>query len=269
MKNYDNLTVCDINNRIPFLKAQNVNGNDIFICPSKNINRAIILIDDVNYNNIELMKAKGHNPACIIQTSKANYQAWISLGLEPLSSEVRKILSKFLAMEYKGDIGSVGSIHYGRLAGFTNRKQKYLTDKGYPFVLCCESSGENAINRNDLIEYANNKLLEIKLSESVNIKNEKIKFNSNKLDSNEAFKTYFKQWEKHTQLHNNNYDLSRGDFAVVCRMIKEGYSRDDILYALLNYSPNVELRKGMHIIDYANRTIDAAEKRCSMSIDNK
>ncbi|MDR2410663.1 MAG: RepB family DNA primase [Bacteroidales bacterium] len=258
MLNLDSLTEGSINKKIKYLKFQNANGHDIFISPSKETERAIILVDDLTNNNIVNMKNDGYNPACIIETSPNNYQVWISLGQNPLSSEYRKIVSKFLASEYNGDIGSVGSNHYGRLAGFTNRKSKYLTYFGYPYVLCTEYTGEHAHNRHKLIQYAENEF-----NHTINKQNKEIKtsMNNKQLCSEKAYELYFNQWEKHIKMYGKSYDLSRGDFAVVCRMIKEGYNRDEIFNAILLCSPNIKSRKGNYTEDYANRTINAAMQR--------
>ena len=42
--------------------------------------------------------------------------------------------AKILAKRYGGDFGSTDAQHLGRLPGFTNRKNIYLTEQGYPFT---------------------------------------------------------------------------------------------------------------------------------------
>jgi hypothetical protein len=256
MENIDNLTIDKIHNRLSYFKAQNANGNDIFICPSVNNDRAIILVDDLKTKHINEMKIRGHNPACIIQTSPCNFQVWVSLGIETMSADKRKIISRYLCHEYKGDVGCIGSNHYGRLAGFTNRKQQYLTEKGYPYVLCIDYTGEHAYNKEELIKYAEEELNK-NICYTVDVKAKNI----NQDNSSTKFAIYYKQWQNHVEINKTTYDLSRGDYAVVCRMLKEGFKKMDICNALVQNSPNIVQRKGKHIYDYALRTIDAAEKK--------
>ena len=47
-----------------------------------------------------------------------------------------------LAEEFGGDRGAADWRHFGRLAGFTNRKEKYMNEGGlFPFVRLIEASG--------------------------------------------------------------------------------------------------------------------------------
>lgn len=66
------------------------------------------------------MTADGLAPAALIETSPANYQAWIKLSEKPISAELRKALAQKLARQYGGDPAIADAQHYGRLAGFTN-----------------------------------------------------------------------------------------------------------------------------------------------------
>ncbi len=60
-----------------------------------------------------------------------------------------------LASEYDADPASADSRHYGRLAGFTNRKDKHTTRAGYqPWVLLRESKGKTATAGPALVQQA-------------------------------------------------------------------------------------------------------------------
>jgi hypothetical protein len=69
---------------------------------------------------------------------------------------------------------------------------------------------------------------------------------------------YFTQWRNNSILKDIDLDLSKGDFAVTCRMIKDGYKKDVISLAISNSSPNIQDRKRNHIEDYCKRTVEAA-----------
>lgn len=81
------------------------------------------------------MRAHGHDPCVVVQTSRGRLQAWIRLSTEPLQPEVATAVSKLLATAYGGDPASTGWRHLGRLAGFTNQKPARRTCAGYaPWV---------------------------------------------------------------------------------------------------------------------------------------
>ena len=136
------LTAGDVFKAVPWFKRQNRNGWHIYIQPSPDLGRALILVDDIDMAGLEALTAHGYAPACTVETSPKNFQAWIDLGPAPMPDAERRAVSKMLADAVNGDPCSVGAIHMGRLAGFTNRKPKYQDASGrYPFVLCRSSSG--------------------------------------------------------------------------------------------------------------------------------
>jgi hypothetical protein len=260
--NYDNIL-----NLIPKLKFENSNGKDIFIGQPDNIDRALILVDDLSELKIQQMRQSGVSPACIVETSQGNFQVWVSLGNEPMPIDQRKIVSVALCNRFGGDPGSTSANHYGRLAGFTNRKLEHLTDKGYPFVLCREATGQHAEKSAEIRAWAINKAIKEKQIKEMEhtIKRSPMIINNtkrhSKMSPDLAFTTYFDQWLRHVNALNKDEDLSRGDFAVVARMLKEGYTKSDIIASIIDNSPNIETRKRNHIEDYAKRTVAAAEKR--------
>lgn len=75
------------------------------------------------------MTADGLAPAALIETSPANYQAWIKL---PLPTELRNPLAHELARQYGGYRTRIDAQHYGRLAGFTIRSKNTQETGGSP-----------------------------------------------------------------------------------------------------------------------------------------
>jgi len=57
----------------------------------------------------------------VIETSPSNFQAWLCHG-QILPKQVSTIAARLLASRFGGDPASADWRHYGRLAGFTNRK---------------------------------------------------------------------------------------------------------------------------------------------------
>lgn len=124
---------------IPWLKHQNRDGRNIYIRPRGEHN--LSLVDDLSAENVLRMKATGFAPALVVQTSPGNFQAWLKHPA-PLPKELSTAVARELAANFDGDRGAADWRHFGRLAGFTNRKEKYRTANGlYPFVLLTEHSG--------------------------------------------------------------------------------------------------------------------------------
>ena len=125
---------------VPWLRHQNRGGRNIYIRPKGE--HDLSLVDDLTNDALLSMKATGFNAALIVETSPANYQAWLKHS-EQLSKEVSTAAARALAERFGGDRGAADWRHFGRLAGFTNRKAKYR-DEGtglYPFVLLVEAAG--------------------------------------------------------------------------------------------------------------------------------
>lgn len=70
------------------------------------------------------MITSGFAPALIVETSPGNFQAWLK-HTEQLNREISTAAARALAHRFGGDRGAADWRHYGRLAGFTNRKNQY------------------------------------------------------------------------------------------------------------------------------------------------
>jgi hypothetical protein len=123
---------------IPWLRFQNRNGRNIYIRPRGEHN--LSLIDDLTAASIERMKAEGFHPALVVETSPGNFQAWLKHS-RILSRELSTAVARALAMDFGGDLGAADWRHFGRLAGFTNRKEKYKADGLFPFVILRQANG--------------------------------------------------------------------------------------------------------------------------------
>jgi hypothetical protein len=125
---------------IPWLRHQNRNGRNVYIRPKGE--HHLSLLDDLNEDGVLAMKDAHFNPALIVETSPGNYQAWLKHP-EPLSKELGTAAARALAAKFGGDCGAADWRHFGRLAGFTNRKPKHLDSVTgmYPFVRLIEAGG--------------------------------------------------------------------------------------------------------------------------------
>jgi hypothetical protein len=122
-----------------WLRFQNLEGRNIYIRP--NGEHRLSLVDDLTAETICAMKDSEFDPAVVVETSPGNYQAWLNHG-RTLPKDVSTAAARELAAKFGGDRGAADWRHFGRLAGFTNRKEKYRQPDGlFPFVRLIEHSG--------------------------------------------------------------------------------------------------------------------------------
>lgn len=123
---------------VPWLKYQNSLGRNIYIRPRGE--HPLSMIDDLTDTALERMKAEGFQPCLIVETSPGNFQAWLNHG-QVLPKAASTVAARLLAERFDGDKGCADWRHFGRLAGFTNRKEKYKQASGdFPFVRLTEAS---------------------------------------------------------------------------------------------------------------------------------
>jgi hypothetical protein len=132
-------TAEQIDTAVGRLRRENARGAHIYIRPYGA--HALSLVDDLSVDSVKRMKQSGFEPALVVETSPANFQAWLKHGRVldcPLSTQT----AKELARRFGGDPSSADWRHFGRLAGFTNQKPGRRLPTGLPpFVQLRESTG--------------------------------------------------------------------------------------------------------------------------------
>ena len=124
---------------IPWMRLQNLQGRNIYVRPKGE--HDLTLIDDLKPSALHRMAAAGFNPAVLVETSPGNFQAWLKHP-KTLSKEASTAAARALADRFGGDRGAADWRHFGRLAGFTNRKLKYQSAEGFfPFVRLIAAPG--------------------------------------------------------------------------------------------------------------------------------
>ncbi len=123
-----------------WLRHENRNGRNVYIRPKGEHN--LSLVDDLSKEAVAGMKKAGFSPAIVIETSPGNYQAWLKHP-QQLDRELSTAVARTLAEQFGGDRGAADWRHFGRLAGFTNRKPKYrdVITGLFPFVRIVEATG--------------------------------------------------------------------------------------------------------------------------------
>jgi len=110
---------------VRFLRVRNREGCDVYIQPYTEDHNAGYILVDLDHASptvLEAMRANGHEPCVVLQTSSANLQAWIHVSRTPLEPAVATAIGRQLAHTYGGDPASTDWRHLGRLAGFANQK---------------------------------------------------------------------------------------------------------------------------------------------------
>ena len=123
---------------LPRFRFENCQGGNVFIRPDGEHN--LSMVDDLNVQSIRRMKVMGLSPALVVETSPGNFQAWIKHS-RVLPKELSTAVARRLAKDLGGDAGAADWRHFGRLAGFTNRKLRHQGSDGlFPFVKLVEAS---------------------------------------------------------------------------------------------------------------------------------
>lgn len=143
---------------VRFLRVRNREGCDVYLHPyagDQNAGYILVDLDRADPAAIAAMRAQGHDPCVVLQTSPGHLQAWIRLSTSPLAPAVATAASKLLALAYGGDPASTDWRHLGRLAGFTNQKPARRTPGGYaPWVKVADSPAGLAPQAEALLESA-------------------------------------------------------------------------------------------------------------------
>lgn len=246
---------------VSFLKKANFDGSDIYIRPGES--EGLILIDDLGLGTLAQMDAEGCNPAAVTQTSPQNYQAWVRVSRDRLDPKLATQVAKILAQRYGGDPNSADWRHYGRLAGFTNRKPIYKS----PYVLAERCNGKLAETASELLAEASILIQEAQASTLAGNSSAPIQIPLKRDCDPITYATNF--YRTLTQKYAASFDPSRADCMVASDLLRMGLNPDQVSGILEQTSPDLTSRKHGHIEDYLERTVTAAMHRIGLdsSID--
>jgi hypothetical protein len=245
-------TVAELEHGLPWLKRVNAQGHDIYIRPAGSV--GLILLDDVDPAAIIRLKQDGLAPAVVVETSPGNDQAWLRVAPQPIAPALATMVARILAERYGGDPASADWRHFGRLAGFTNRKPKHRQESGMqPYVLVREAAGVTAERGALLLEEAAARLAAMEEAQPVTGPLPSEIAGADALRSPGAAyarsaERIMGRWPK--------VDLSRLDW-MVCRDLAAASLGVDEAYlhqALREGSPHLAERKAGHVDDYIGRT---------------
>jgi RepB DNA-primase from phage plasmid len=128
---------------VRFLRERNHEGFNVYLWPyGGHCNAGYILLDldQASPRLLEAMRANGHEPCVVLETSPGHLQAWVRVSTTGLEPKLATTLGRQLAQTYGGDLASTDWRHLGRLAGFTNQKPQRRTVSGSaPWVRVVEA----------------------------------------------------------------------------------------------------------------------------------
>lgn len=243
-----------------FAARHNIKGDAVYIAPHPDSEHAFILLDDLTSQNLNQMKIDEIEPAILVESSPNNWQAWVKLSDKPLTKQQRLEASRLLTKKYEADGAAIGSARIGRLAGFSNRKEKYRDARGqFPYCKLTETRAGVATNghlivlqANELIANSKASVERLKRKSAIDSASDYLGFGAS---PTQIFQTEAK---KILNRYGNETDLSRLDF-MVCKTMHEShqFGSVQIAQALREASPNIDDRKH-NIEDYIERTVSKA-----------
>jgi hypothetical protein len=143
---------------VRFLRIRNREGYDVYFRPYAGDHNAGYILLDLDQpvpGILARLRAQGHDPCVVVETSPGRWQAWIRVSHEQLLPALATRVAKQLAETYAADRASADWRHLGRLAGFTNCKPRRRRVDGLaPWVRLIHARACLAGDRAALLEMA-------------------------------------------------------------------------------------------------------------------
>lgn len=238
---------------VPWLKRENAKGADIYIRPHPEAAQRYVLVDDIDEATAEEMTDNGVKVAAVIETSPKNCQAWVRLP-DGTTPTVVTTAARILAQQYDADPNSADWRHFGRLAGFTNRKPEYTTERGQPFVLVRKSTKRPEADE-ELAKRAQDDFRKAQDRE-VAARVEQAPVAPREGDLGEWLADMHYEL---TSKFGDAYDASRADWLAAVTLFERGEAYETVAAAIRDGSPEIDERKRGHVDDYIQRTAGRAE----------
>ena len=245
IKTFKDIALFEYPKLLKHLQYLNCNGFNVFFSPKPaGLGGVDFLLDDITRDGIEQLEQDGFKPVYYLETSPSNFQVVLRFNTNKIDKDEYLQINRYLVKKYCADSGSIGTEHYFRLAGFTNRKAKYCKNGQYPFVKLTVST-PTILDKSLLSAMTQSKTTHTPQPCGFRGKKEK----------NGSCDNYI------SAIYNSAggiSDISRLDWKVSRMALSKGFSNDEIAASIRKYSPSLENRKRRHIDDYISRTIKNA-----------
>ena len=246
---------------VRFLRARNCEGCDVYVQPyagRQNAGYVLVDLDRARSTIMATMRAQGHDPCVVVQTSPGHWQAWLHLSTSPLEPAVATAAGKLLAAAYDGDLASTDWRHLGRLAGFTNQKPARRTSRGCgPWVKVVSAQAGLAARAETLLRSAR-ALAESQAStaSSVNSKWEgSVPATLAASMAMEVYRACMERWHIHQRFPQPDWSIV--DCWVARHLLAQHWSPTQVQEILRLASPQFPRRHG-NPDDYLRRTVARA-----------
>ena len=241
MSNRWRWTRSQIHRSLKWIGKRNITGSSIYVRPSRYLAaHRWILIDDLHADTLAAVRTD-IGAAIVVETSPGLYQAW-TRAPEDLDTDSRTAIARALALRYGADLGGVGGVQYGRLAGTTNRKPERLRPDGTAVFAQLRHAGTEIARSLPAVETLPHAAAPAPAT----------------TDHDGATD---EPWH-----HAQRGDRSRRDFAVACRLVRQQHDDDAIARTIRALRADDPRGKGARA-DYIERTIAAARAEVARGTD--
>lgn len=258
-----------VNGKLAMLANKNSQGRNIYITPIDDRYHFMVL-DDTTDVQLDELKQAGFKPALVQESSPGNLQAIFKVPKKPGENEQKAANSVVQRINKKfGDPRFTGVIHPFRLAGFTNRKEKYRDANGnYPFTRIHDDQGGICERMGAVL---NDARAELSLSSRPRFvpksaKTPKVKPpRENKITSVDLeFSRHRDRWIGFARSKGWTLDDSALDYRT-CKDLLEFYCQEEVKAVLVN-SAGVAVRH-YDVQEYAHRTVDKAAQDRTVDLE--
>jgi len=235
-----------------WLKYLNAHDHDVYIRPLGSV--GLILADDLTGTAVEQLTRDGLEPAVVVETSPGNLQAWLRVSETPIAKELATAAARLIAERYHADPNSADWRHFGRLAGFTNRKPEHTRDGRQPYVLLREARGLLCEHGARLLQEAGERLTAVHAQHLPHRHPHPGAFEDDRSPA-DAYRAIAEQLRARYGIPT---DASRLDWTVCRRLACSSLAVDQAYLeaAILGGSPALHERKRGQEVKYARRTAE-------------
>lgn len=248
---------------IAWLRRMNALDRDIYCRPAQRQDgfvEPLILVDDLSAETVAKMQDDGLPMAICVESSPARFHGWVRVSDHPISREEAHAVARELAGSYGGDPGAVAWNQFGRLAGYTNRKQARRTARGSPFARLHAASPEVAPAGAALLCQIQLLLDQERHRKGRNIDRNAVSPNVPGPLSLAAAAFRHSRDCINVRRPDGSRDESSVDFGAVCSLLEQGCDPEQAITALLDGSPEI-YKRHKDAAAYARRTVEAAQRR--------
>jgi hypothetical protein len=250
---------------VAWLRAQNAKGYDCYVRPlARNDGLAppLSFLDDLDAEGVARAEREGCRFAVLIESSPGRYHGWIRISDRLIPQEELTAAGRELARRFSGDPASIDWRHFGRLAGYTNRKPaRAVAGKGQPFALLRKISAEVAPVGAEILMAARAALAAEKAAaQAAADRRQRVAAAGGERALGDAAAAFQTQRRRFGQTKDTGeLDESRRDMSAAMAMLRRGYSPGAVTAAMLENSAEIAAR-GHDPHDYTRRTVEKAQQ---------